>query len=827
MAMSEDEINRRVSSETSRTSAAVGLNVDLRSMQSFYESISKIRKEAEDLREALSSAFNTIKQMKADYGLEFEGMSSDTGGGFKDVVSSGGKRKKGSLYNASEPEPIRPVRQPAAEAGKAAANQVGVGAGMLASSGGQMPSGGSGILGGATSLTGGGFKPAGFGANAAGVATAALSAGISAIDSRIASGRDYALAADKLSVLLQQITGGSQRDIMAMRAPLTNYRLGAGGINQLLALQASTGINAQQQASSVEFMRTLSGFTMGAGGATNIIQSLAAPETVNRMFMMTGTSLVGPGGQVRDTKSLIQELAQKAGLTDPRLAKSAIAPGSVTRANLAQMGVVGDLQEQVIQYAQANVQFQKRGGRGMYDPSNEEDRRRMGIEENFATQEAETDRVRGARSEQFYRDQAESYASLEEQTQTLTEAFAKLENRLKGIISARTENRLGMKLIGGAMMLGGAALAPFTAGGGLALAAAGGALFGGSGGMQGDGMEPTKSDYSTSKPPTGDATISRPIGGLGGQAAQTSWGGLKPVMRERVRKLADAAARDGIQLRASDGWRSSKNQEREFLNRYDVTTDPSPYSDPLDKSIKTPIRWGGVMWKKVTASYDMAPPGSSMHEIGLAVDLDLRNPKTKSWVKRNLHLYGLRDFEAVNGEPHHIQPSDIPAGRSEYENRGAIYGSGIVRGEAPDIPKEMADAWIAQGLIPPPTTSTPGVVAQPASQPTSPVSLPSMVAPTQPISPTMGSGAGESARTTLRSITGDGMAAPLSMRSGVRPIASNMGNTVTNEGHTFNMPITINLSTNGSVSEVDTRELARKVASQMEKEINLKTIRSW
>jgi hypothetical protein len=50
---------------------------------------------------------------------------------------------------------------------------------------------------------------------------------------------------------------------------------------------------------------------------------------------------------------------------------------------------------------------------------------------------------------------------------------------------------------------------------------------------------------------------------------------------------------------------------------------------------------------------------------------------------------------------------------------------------------------------------------------------------------------------------------------------------VTNEGHTFNMPVTINLSTNGSVSEVDTRELARKVANHLEKEVNLKNIRSW
>jgi hypothetical protein len=825
MAMSEDEINKRVSSETSRTSASVGLNVDLRSMQSFYDSIVKIRKEAEELRNALSSAFSTIKQMKSDYGLEFEGMASDTGGGFRDVVSSGGRRRKGSLYTASEPEPIKPARQPAAEAGKEVAGKPGIGAGILSGAGGQMPSGGTGIAGGITSLTGGGFKAPAGGANVAGVATAALSAGISAIDSRIATGRDYALSADKLSVLLQQITGGTQRDIMAMRAPLTNYRLGAGGINQLLGLQASTGINAQQQASSVEFMRTLSGFTMDAGGATSIIRSLADPETVNRMFMMTGTSLIGPGGQVRDTKSLIQDLAKRAGLTDPRLAKSAIAPGSVTRANLAQMGVVGDLQEQVIQYAQSNIQFQKRGGRGMYDPSSEEDRKKMGIEENFATQEAETERVRGKRSEQFYRDQADSYASLEKQTQTLTEVFGKLEHQLRGIISARTENRLGMKLLGGALMLGGAALAPFSAGGSLAAVGIGAAMVGN---PVGDGLEPTKSDYSTSKPPTGDGSISRPIGGLGGQAPQTSWGGLKPVMRERIRKLADAAARDGIQLRASDGWRSSKNQETEFLKRYDVTTDPSPYSDPLDKSIKTPIKWGGVMWKKVTASYDMAPPGSSMHEIGLAVDLDLRNPKTKSWVKRNLHLYGLRDFEAVNGEPHHIQPSDIPAGRSEYENRGAVYGTNIAPGGAPDIPREMADAWIAQGLIPPPTTSTPGVVSQPASQPSSPVSIPSMAPVSQPsVSPSMPS-SDNGYRTTLRSITGDGLSAPLDIRPTSRLLSqpSNVSR-VTNEGHTFNMPVTINLSTNGSVSEVDTRELARKVANHLEKEVNLINIRSW
>jgi hypothetical protein len=66
----------------------------------------------------------------------------------------------------------------------------------------------------------------------------------------------------------------------------------------------------------------------------------------------------------------------------------------------------------------------------------------MGIEDNFATQVEETDRVRGARDEQFYRRQADNYADLEKQTQKLIEVFGALEDKLSGIIGARTSNRI-------------------------------------------------------------------------------------------------------------------------------------------------------------------------------------------------------------------------------------------------------------------------------------------------------------------------------------------------------------------------------------------------
>lgn len=806
--LSDDDIQRRVAQETSRVSAGVNLsNVEFTALSNFSNMLKGISREAQNVAAALGNALESVRELSSVHGLKVSGIGIDTGGG-----PASAKGSKG-LYSPSAPPAVEKVRQPASDAGTSGTG--GGGGGAI-----------SRLMGGVGGVSGA----------VAGVANVVGQVN-SMIDSRVAAGRGYSLSADRLSVMLQQIYGVSQEDVMGMRRQLTPYRLGAGGINDLLALQARTGISAQQQASSVEALRTLSGFSMSPAGATAMIESLAAPETVNRMFMMTGMALIGPGGRTRDTQSLIQSLAMRAGLSDPKLAQSAMAPGSITRANLSQMGVVGDLQEQVLNYARSNIEFRRRGGQGMYDPSNREHTKIMGIEDNFATEEAETERTRVQRAETFYRDQADSYASLERQTQSLTKTFEKLESTFKNLISARTETRLAQKIIGGAMMLGGAIAAPFSGGTSLALTAAGAAMTATGDGMARSGPGTSKGALNPRYMGNTNATPNANEGGstlgLGGTGAHSPWGGIQPILKQRLQAMAAAMKSEiGKDLRATDGWRSSTQQRNGFLSRYDVTTDPSPYRDPYDNSEKNPIKWAGLLWKKVTRSYDMAPPGMSFHEMGLATDLDLSDGQVREWVKNNLSRFNLYSFANENGgnnEPHHIQPIEVPMSLSQYFKNGSPYGNPSQNqpNRGFDLPEEVVQGWLDYGF------NRDYMSVEEKNRPQTSVSAPSSSSttsggttnqlPATRIAKVSGVYSSPIKASIVDSgVTGDGM--PASMNS---PMSMSRGSSGVSTVNNFSMPLTINLTTNGPVSEIDVKSLAKKVATHIENEVNIKNIRSW
>jgi hypothetical protein len=501
---------------------------------------------------------------------------------------------------------------------------------------------------------------------------------------------------------MQQLTGMSQGQVMNnLRMPLTDYKLGTNGINQLMSLQARTGINAAQQASSVEMMRTISGFSMGAEGASSIIENLAAPETVNKMFMMTGMSLIGPGGKQNSTKDIIQNIARKAGLNDPGLAKTASAPGSVTRATLSSMGVSGDLQDQVIQYAQSNVAFKGKGGKGMYDPTKEEDRKRMGIDDTFAMEAEETERKRGKRDEQFYRDQAGSYAKLERQTQRVTDALGKFEHALKDIIGARTGSRIGQKLLGGVLGLGGAALVASGVGAPLGFGMmAGGMALAGDPVLDESSPFSRKSGFygfaSTTPSIAGksnpNVTPSNPLatdpavpqgkefffpegytpgsfvieGTVSSHQRETKMAttnkfaseNLNPGLKTSVENMATKAMEEaGLDLKLSPGGgrRDFYQQAKMFTDRYtEVLDGKATFVDAYDGKTRKVVNWNGKKYKKKPGDRNppAAAPGESLHEIGMAADLDLSDPKVKAWVKQNLYRFGLTTGE---GEDHHVQ----------------------------------------------------------------------------------------------------------------------------------------------------------------------------
>ena len=564
-----------------------------------------IQKVEREMTSALNRVLDTVEKRLDKIGQKFaetvSGAVNDSAGG---KVGGAGTKFTGGIF-------------------KAASSAMGKGA---AAEGASDIVGGLGGTLGKTKMMGGLSGGAMMGITA-GIQAANM--GINAANARFDRGREGVLEADRMSVLFQQMTGKSQLGVSSTyRMPLTNYRLGAGGINALMGLEAATGISGRQQASSVEAFRTMSGYTMGAGQAAGMIGNLASASTVNRMFMMGGTSLIGVGGKQNSAMDVMQGIVKSAGLTDPAILKGALAPGSITRSKLSMMGVPEEMQTQAIQYAMQNQTFQGKGGKGMYDPSKEADRRKMGIEENFATQVEETQRLETKRDETFYRRQVDNYAALERQTQSLTKMFGALEDKLSGILGATGSNKIATSIFQS---------------------------------VTGPLGDPDGSSGSSSTPMPQNVSAA---------AAQTSFSNLNAQFKERLTRMMA----DNPNVTFGEGVRTSDAQRRMFLSRYTKTNSPTNANGEKN------WEWDGAYWEHVSG-FPAAPPGRSMHEIGLAADLggDL------DWVVANAHKYGLKHFKDVNGEAHHVQPTELPNGRAAYEKGGAIWGRGPA-GSAPFDP---------------------------------------------------------------------------------------------------------------------------------------------
>jgi len=533
---------------------------------------------------------------------------------------------------------------------------------------------------------GGGITGAGMAAGAT-VANAALNQALATIDARVDRNRDYALSADRMSVLYQQMTGKNQVQVQDQyRQPLTKYRLGMGGINDLLGLQARTGINAAQQASSVEAMRTYSGFSLSTGDAANMLQNLASAPVANRMFLMGGGGLIGVGGKQNSMQSVMQNIVKSAGLTNEKLVDSAFASGSLTRSKLTMMGVAPDMQDQILQYAKQNIQYKKKGGKGMYDASSKESRKLMGIEDNFATQAEETDRVRTAREEQMYSRQADNYADLEKQTQKLTKVFAALEDKLSGIIGARTSNRISSQ-IGGTVGTGiGMALGTVLGGPGVGTAIGGflgnlgGTVLGGLIGEPHDGSSTGKPSTPSSGTPSrnagNDSNIMVPTYGSGGKPKMVSiesiktrpdFMGMKSQMRDRVLNLMRANPRVGF----GQGIRNPKEQNDLFYRRYQKTNRP----DTTERKNRKDRKYQGFWWElKNPGDLPTATPGNSMHGLGLAADLYFLDASAKNWAYSNASKFGLSGAGDV--DPPHFQPVEFADdSANSYLDKGAPWGS--------------------------------------------------------------------------------------------------------------------------------------------------------
>lgn len=612
-----------------RSEVKAGLRIDTQQLNQLKTHLKEARDITKSWREEMEKLAKAAKSV--------QGSMAGAGGGGKGGGGAGTPRAAGT-----DGEPVN-SSQPVAKAESATA----------AATGGRLGR----IAGGV-----GGFVAA---------AAPFISQGMGQLDARIDRGIQYATSADRLNLLTQQMTGMSQMQAMQQRQGLTGYRLGAGGINAATQFGLSTGQTITPgMARSIEAIRTSTGFTKTTADILAEQRQLMDPTVANRMFFMGGVNAYNIGGGMKDPLQMRQEIVQRMGLTNEMTMRGALTPGSVTRARMADMGLGEEMQTEILQYAQQQMAFKEKGGRGQYDPSKIAHRQLMGIEDNLATQQEETERVTAVREEQFMRRQVDNMAALEKSNQDLIKAMASLEDTMSGLIGKRIETRPKQQMIGGALkglgaaaMTGGALMsgpaAPFVAAAG-ALAFGAGALLGDPADPDAEGSPSTGLPMSKKTSSAYDGQIQVPYGYNGKRISlselknKSDFQSLHPRFKGRLLEMMRVNPNVGV----GGGTRDPSAQENMFRSRYRPTNE------------ETNIYWDGTYWEHVSGAA-AAPPGRSMHEIGLAADLvgDLE------WMNANADKFGLKHFAGVNNEPWHVQPADLPNSRKKYEDQGASWGT--------------------------------------------------------------------------------------------------------------------------------------------------------
>lgn len=190
-----------------------------------------------------------------------------------------------------------------------------------------------------------------------------------------------------------------------------------------------------------------------------------------------------------------------------------------------------------------------------------------------------------------------------------------------------------------------------------------------------------------------------PVGDKGGRAtieqimARSDWLMLDPTMAARLQQLIIAS--NGL-VGFGGGGRTTEQQTGLFLDRH--------HPDP-----NGPISYNGQKWSLNPGASPAAPPGLSYHEPttpdgkSLAVDLT----GDMGWLAANAGRFGLTS-SAVKGEPWHVQPLEVPAGRGGYDP-----ANNVLSGSPPTTTPDGSP-------MPAGTTG-----ASPQGVPTAPLKLPS------------------------------------------------------------------------------------------------------
>jgi LAS superfamily LD-carboxypeptidase LdcB len=115
---------------------------------------------------------------------------------------------------------------------------------------------------------------------------------------------------------------------------------------------------------------------------------------------------------------------------------------------------------------------------------------------------------------------------------------------------------------------------------------------------------------------------------------------------EAMDAAANAAGIDLSPTSQADTYRSLETQEYGFYQRYTDTPKPA-----LMK--QKPRIYKGKAWYLKKGMAPMAVPGTSNHNLGIAIDIKDANGPRLAWLLANEHLYGFS--HELDSEPWHIR----------------------------------------------------------------------------------------------------------------------------------------------------------------------------
>lgn len=145
-------------------------------------------------------------------------------------------------------------------------------------------------------------------------------------------------------------------------------------------------------------------------------------------------------------------------------------------------------------------------------------------------------------------------------------------------------------------------------------------------------------------------------------------GKLHHLAADAYEAMDEAANADGIDLSPTsraDTYRSLETQEYGFFQRH--TDKPKP------KMLKQKPRvYKGKLWYLKKGMAPMAVPGTSNHNLGIAIDIAHASGKRLEWLLANEHKYGFS--HELDSEPWHIRyvdGDDVPQLVKEWKAKKA------------------------------------------------------------------------------------------------------------------------------------------------------------